>query len=66
MNTHFKVYASYNIFQYLCDFIHVLKFVTVSKCRKSPKLMNIVIHGWELQFAIDHNVYACRFKMSKL
>ena len=26
------------------DFIHVFIFVTVSKCRKSPKLMNIVIH----------------------
>ena len=43
MNTWFKVFASYNILQYPCDFIHVLIFVTVSKCRKSPKLMNIVI-----------------------
>jgi hypothetical protein len=43
MNTHFKVFASYNILQYLCDFIHVLIFVTVSKCPKSPKLTNIVI-----------------------
>jgi hypothetical protein len=43
MNTRFKVFASYNILQYLCDFIHVLIFVTVSKCRKSPKLTNIVI-----------------------
>jgi len=43
MNTRFKVVASYNILQYLCDFIHVLIFVTVSKCQKSPKLMNIVI-----------------------
>jgi hypothetical protein len=42
MNTRFKVFASYNILQYLCDFIHVLIFVTVSKCRKSPKLTNIV------------------------
>jgi len=31
MNTRFKVFASYNILQYLCDFIHVLIFVTVSK-----------------------------------
>jgi hypothetical protein len=45
MNTHFKVFASYNSLQYLCDFIHVLMFVTVSKCRKSPKLTNIVING---------------------
>jgi hypothetical protein len=37
MNTRFKVFASYNILQYMCDFIHVLIFVTVSKCRKSPK-----------------------------
>ena len=44
MNTRFKVFASYNILQYLCDFIHVLIFVTVSKCRKSPKLTNIVIY----------------------
>jgi hypothetical protein len=43
MNTRFKVFASYDILQYLCDFIHVLIFVTVSKCRKSPKLTNIVI-----------------------
>ena len=45
MNTHFKVFASYNILQYLCVFIHVLKFVTVSKCQKSPKLTNIVMYG---------------------
>ena len=44
MNTLFKIFISYNILQYVCDFIHVLIFVTVSKCRKSPKLMNIVIH----------------------
>jgi hypothetical protein len=25
MNTRFNVFASYNILQYLCDFIHVLK-----------------------------------------
>jgi hypothetical protein len=44
MNTRFKVFASYNILQYLCDFIHVLKFVTVSKCQKrNPKLRNVVI-----------------------
>ena len=43
MNTRFKVFASYNILQYSCDFIHVLIFVTVSKCQKSPKLTNIVI-----------------------
>jgi hypothetical protein len=44
MNTRFKVFALYNILQYLCDFIHVRIFVTVSKCRKSPKLTNIVIN----------------------
>ena len=44
MNTHFKIFASYNILQYICDFIHVLIFVTVSKRRKSPKLTNIVIY----------------------
>jgi hypothetical protein len=43
MNTRFKVFASYNILQNLCDSIHALIFVTVSKCQKSPKLMNIVI-----------------------
>ena len=43
MNTHFKVFASYNISQYVCHFIHALIFVTVSKCRKSPKLTNVVI-----------------------
>jgi hypothetical protein len=43
MNIHFKVFASYNILQYMCDCIHVLIFVTVSKCRKSPKLTSIVI-----------------------
>jgi hypothetical protein len=48
MNTRFKVFASYNILQYLCDFIHVLIFVTVSKCRRSLKLTNIVIIGMDL------------------
>ena len=43
MNTRFEVFTSYNILQYLCDFIHVHIFVTVSKCRKSPKLTNIVM-----------------------
>ena len=43
MNTRFKVFASNNILQYLCDFIHVLIFVIVSKCWKNPKLTNIVI-----------------------
>ena len=49
MNTCFKVFASYNILQYLCDFIHVLIFATVSKCRKGPKLTNIVIHDIVIQ-----------------
>ena len=43
MNTRFKTFASYNILQYLCDFIRVLIFVNVSKCRKNPKLTNIVM-----------------------
>ena len=45
MNTGFRVFASYNILQYTCmwDFIHVLIFVTVSKCRKSPKSKNVAI-----------------------
>ena len=43
MITRFKVIASYNVFQNLCDFIQVLIFVTISKFRKSPKLTNIVI-----------------------
>ena len=45
MNTRFKVFASHNILQYLCDFIHVIIFVIVSKCRKSPKLTNKVMGG---------------------
>ena len=45
MKTRFKVFASYNILQYLRDFIHVLIFVIVPKCQKSPKLTNIVIVG---------------------
>ena len=44
MKTHFKVFASYNILQNLCDFIHVLIFVIVSKRQKNPKLTNIVIY----------------------
>jgi hypothetical protein len=43
MNTRFKVIASYNILQYLCDFIDVLIFIIVSKCWKNPKLTNIGI-----------------------
>jgi hypothetical protein len=46
MNTRFKVFASYNILQYLCDSIQVFIFVTVSKCRKSPKLTNIAINSF--------------------
>jgi hypothetical protein len=38
MNTHFKVFASYNILQYLRDIIYVLIFVTVSKCRKKYQI----------------------------
>jgi hypothetical protein len=38
MNTHFKIFASYNILQYMCDFIHVLIFVTVSKFRKKSHI----------------------------
>ena len=59
MNTCFKVFASYNILQYMCDFIDVLRFVTVSKCWKSPKLTNIVIwrlHTWfeTIMFYFQH------------
>ena len=43
MNICFIVFASYNIIQYLCDFIRVLIFVIVSKCQKNPKWTNIVI-----------------------
>ena len=43
MNTCFKIFASYSILQYMCDFIHVLISVIVSECQKSPKLTNIVI-----------------------
>ena len=38
MNTRFKVFASYNILQYLCDLIHVLIFVTVSKLPKKSQI----------------------------
>ena len=37
MTTRFKVFASYNILQYMSDLIHVPMFVNVSKCqKKSP------------------------------
>ena len=38
MNTRFKVFASYNILQYLYDFIRVLVFVIVSKCQKKSQI----------------------------
>jgi hypothetical protein len=65
MNTRFKVFASYNILQYMCDFIHVLIFVTVSKCRKSPKLTNIVMetlpkHKLFGRFEGYHQLFECR------
>jgi hypothetical protein len=60
MNTRFKVCASYNILQYLCDFIHVLIFVTVSKCRKSPKLTNIMITY------VAHSLSLPRFWLSSM
>ena len=52
MNTCFKVFASYNILQYLCDFIHVLIFVTVLKCQKCPKWTNIVITSIAATFVV--------------
>ena len=42
MNTRFKIFASSNILQYMCEFLHVMMFVNVSKFPKSPKLTNIV------------------------
>jgi hypothetical protein len=39
MNTRFKVFASYNILQYLCDFIHILIFVTISKMPKKSQII---------------------------
>ena len=62
MNTRFIVFASYNILQYLCDFIHVLIFVTVSKCRKSHKLTNIVfqdIYIYMVLFCLSWQCVAC-------
>ena len=49
MNIRFKVFAAYNILQNLCDYIHVLIFVIVSKSRKSPKLTNIVSLSNEIE-----------------
>ena len=57
MDTRFKVFASYNILQYLCDFIHVLIFVIVSKCRKSPNLTNIVM-GQKASQKVSHLHYS--------
>ena len=63
MNTCFKEFAPYNILQYLCDFIHVLIFVTVSKCQKSPKLMNIVIYNKYTQVSsyFQRNLWEIKF-----
>ena len=36
--TYFKVFASYNLLQYLCDFIYVLIFVIVSKMPKKSQV----------------------------
>jgi hypothetical protein len=41
MNTHFKIFASYNILQYLCDFIHVLIFQIVITSLKMPNKSQI-------------------------
>ena len=62
MNTRFEVFASNNILQYMCDFIHVLIFVNVSKCWKRPKLKNIVIQmvqvfGFGVDGIIDYFLY---------
>jgi hypothetical protein len=62
MNTCLKVlttFASYNILQYMCDFIHDLIFVTVSKCPKSPKLTNIVIIATFMPTALPLNLGSC-------
>jgi hypothetical protein len=39
MNIRFKVFASYNILQCLCDFIHVLKYIC--NCLKMSKKSQI-------------------------
>ena len=49
MNTCFKVFASYNNLQNLCDLIHVLIFVIVSKCQKKSPNMDIVLTNIVIQ-----------------
>ena len=46
----------------MCDFIHVLIFETVSKCRKSPKLTNIAIVSQNVRYAKWGLPRSCRFK----
>jgi hypothetical protein len=38
MNTRLKVFASYNILQYLCDFIHVLNICNYLKMPKKSQI----------------------------
>ena len=44
----------------MCDFIHVVIFLIVSKCRKSLKLTNVVIHPIPQRYAIyTPQCYTC-------
>jgi hypothetical protein len=54
-------YLHLTTFSNIWDFIHVLIFATVSKCRKSPKLTNIVIldNPWKQVSSLIPNGLPC-------
>jgi hypothetical protein len=69
MNTRFKLFASYNILQYLCDLIHVLIFVTVSKCQfneYSDKCMVTYCESPRLSFQNQNQNWDARGKIIDL
>ena len=50
MNTCFKVFVSYNILQYMCEFYLCFYIRNCLKMPKSPKLTNIVISTFTSKF----------------
>jgi hypothetical protein len=62
-----KVFASYNILQNLCDFIYVLMFVNVSKCRKRSKLTNHILFVFSYKpylLMLHHHLEWCEYIQS--
>ena len=62
MNTRFNVLASYNILQYLRDLIHVLIFISISKCQKKSQINEYSDTSWKLSIILKDFVAVFRVR----